>query len=82
MNKTSSTHQNVAVRRYYITAYVNDNKPVTVKSVAEHVYNHRHTIPAVSSEAAKCYESTSKDLQILRRKGAISPNAVIFKDWA
>ena len=82
MNKTSSTHQNVSVRRYYITAYVNDNQPVTLKSVAEHLHSHRHTIPAASSNEEKCYQTTSKDLQILRRKGAIAPNAVIFKDWA
>ena len=73
---------NASDRRQYVATYVNDNQPVTVKSVAEHLHSHRHTIPAVSGDAEKCYQTTAKDLQILRRKGAIAPNAVIFKNWA
>lgn len=75
-------HYLVKYRRDVITNYTLSNRPVSVQSVSQHLHKSRATdsklYKSVSDDPAKCYETTAKDLQKLRRDGVIPYDAVVF----
>ena len=72
----------VAYRRRYIAEFVEENRPVSVQAVANHLHNARNNDGAlsksVSDDLLKCYETTSKDLQKLRKEGVVPFDAIVF----
>lgn len=72
------TRDAVDYRRRWVASYVERHKPVTVTEVANRA--HELAIPATSeNNLDKTYWIVAKDMQILRRSGAIEPGAVIYR---
>ena len=70
-------------RRECVADFIKENRPVSVKEVAEHMHNARHTdnklFKSVSDDPQKCYATTAKDVQKLRKLGAVPYDAIIFR---
>jgi hypothetical protein len=69
-------------RRDLAAQYVLANRPTSVLATSEYLFQARHTDnklgKAVSEDPRKCYETTSKDLQKLRRDGVVPCDALVF----
>ena len=69
-------------RREYLTDYINQNRPISLKAVSAALHKARDTdiklYKAVSADPRMCYETTAKDLQKLRAEGVVSYDAVVF----
>ena len=70
-------------RRECVADFIEENRPVSVKEVAAHMHKARHTdtklFMSVSDDPQKCYETTAKDVQKLRRLGVVPYDAIIFR---
>jgi hypothetical protein len=71
------TREEVSYRRKWVAYYVERHKPVTVTEVADMA--HDLAIPSLPDDPDKTYWIVAKDMQILRRSGAIEPGAVIYR---
>ena len=72
-----TTRTETTYRRKWIKNYVERYKPVTVSEVAEKAS--ALAIPSLPVELDKTYWIVAKDLQILRKSGAIEPGAIIYR---
>lgn len=70
-------------RREVITDYIEANRPVSVQEVAAHMLEARNTdgrlYKSVSEDPQKCYATTAKDVQKLRKLGVVPYDSIIFR---
>lgn len=76
-------HYLAQYRRECVANFIAENRPVSVKEVAAHMQKARDTdaklFKSVSDDPRKCYETTAKDVQKLRKQGVVPYDAIVFR---